>query len=233
MRSRWLILFFACSLFAVNIAQAQAQTPNAAQPRDDDQFWHETQIVKPLNEAKTKDLLIIGILRTGRELRRPIDERIGAGVMFKFHRYFTFTPFYLYTDQQPFAGQHINEHRLVAEFTAKVPLGKFTFTDRNRYERRARHRERDFGVYRNRLFIDHPAKLGSFRFKPFIGSEVFYSTQLNQGERQGWVRARYFAGINKQIKPNLYGELFYVRQQDGIARPGNVHAIGTLLRFIL
>jgi hypothetical protein len=207
----------------------QAQAP----PRDDHQFWHETQLIKPLNEAKNRDLWIFGILRTGRELSRPVDERIGAGVAFKFKKHFTFLPFYLYTDQQPFAGRNIHEHRLVAEFTIKVPVGKFTVSDRNRYERRVRHNERDFGVYRNRLFIDHPAKLGSFTFKPFIGTELWYSTQTTGGREQGWFRARYFAGINKQLKPNLYGELFYVRQQDGVARPGNVHAVGTLLRYVL
>ncbi|NOT59158.1 MAG: DUF2490 domain-containing protein [Acidobacteria bacterium] len=217
-----------CILF-ITVAQAQTAVP----PRDDHQFWHETQIVKPLDEAKTKNLVFIGILRTGRELHRPVDERIGAGVSLRFKKYFTFMPFYLYTDQQPFAGRHINEHRLVAELTIKVPVGKFTFTDRNRYERRVRHRERDFGVYRNRLFIDHPAKLGSFAFKPFIGAEIFYSTQTTGGRPQDLVRVRYLAGINKQITSQLYGEVFYVRQQDGVARPGNVHAVGTFLRYTL
>ncbi len=227
---RSLVAAFAIGwLFVINVHAQTSATP----PRDDHQFWHETQIVKPLNEAKTQNLVIIGILRIGRELRRPVDERIGAGVSFRFKKYFTFMPFYLYTDQQPFAGRHINEHRLVAELTIKVPVGQFTFTDRNRYERRVRHREADFGVYRNRLFIDHPAKLGSFALKPFVGAEIFYSTQTTGGRPQDLVRARYLAGINKQITPNLYGELFYLRQQDGVARPGNVHAIGTFLRYTL
>ncbi len=231
MFARKIKLLLLLLLLAVSQAGAIAQT--AVTPRDDDQFWHETQIVKHLNEAKTKDLYIIGILRTGREWRRPVDERIGAGVAFKFQKYFTFLPFYLYTDQQPFTGRHVNEHRLVAEFSAKFQLGQFTLTDRNRYERRVRQREPDFGVYRNRLFIDHPARLGSFAFKPFVGAELFYSTQTTGGREQGWARVRYLAGINKQLTPNLYGELFYMRQQDGVARPGNVHALGTLFRVFL
>lgn len=212
-------------VFTSNAASAQNNPP-----REDNQFWHETQLVKHLNEDKTKSLLILGILRTGRDFRRPVDERIGAGMMFKLNKYLTFTPFYLYTDQQPFAGRHINEHRLVAELTIKVPLGKFTFTDRNRYERRVRHRERDFGVYRNRLFIDHPAKIGSFAFKPFVGAEYWYANQTTSAAKD-WLRMRYFAGINKQLTPQLYGEVFYLRQDDGLARPGNLHGVGTLLRY--
>ena len=221
-----LVLAFAALLLFIHIVQAQTVTP----PRDDNQFWHETQLVKHLNEDKSRSLLIIGMLRTGRNLRRPIDERIGAGVMFKLNRYLTFMPFYLYTDQQPFAGRHVNEHRLVAELTIKVPVGKFTFTDRNRYERRVRHRERDFGLYRNRLLIEHPVKFGRFSFKPFIGAEYFYANQTTNAGKT-WMRMRYLAGINKQITPQLYGEVFYIRQQDGIARPGNLNGVGTFLRY--
>jgi len=221
-------LILSVCLCCCMVITSQAQAP----PRDDQQFWHETQFIKPLTERA--DLMIAGVLRAGRARQRPVDERIGAGVKFKLNQYLSFTPLYFYVDQQPFAGRRINEHRLIADLTVKVRLGKFTLTNRNRYEHRIRHRERDFEVYRNRLLIDHPAKLGSFTFKPFVGSEVFYSSlRGNDLRRQGWSRARYLGGVNKQFNERLYGELFYVRQQDGFSRPGNVHAIGTLLRVLL
>lgn len=117
--------------------------------------------------------------------------------------------------------------------TGKVNLGKFLFTDRNLIERRVRHDSRDFTVYRNRLQIDRPAKIGSFSFKPFIADEVWYSTQTAAGGRLGWFRNRISAGIIKQFSERFNAEFFYLRQQDGILRPGDVHAVGTLFRVYL
>lgn len=212
------------------LASAHAQTP--APPRDDLQVWSEVQIIKPL--AKDKDLLVIGVLRLGREVSRPVDERIGAGIAFKLSKYLTLTLTYIYVDQQPFEGRRINEHRLIFNATGKLMLGKFTFTDRNLYERRVRHNSRDFTTYRNRLQLDHPARLGTFAFKPFIADEVWYSTQAHPtGGNQGWFRNRIAAGILKQFSRRYYAEFFYLHQHDGIARPGNVHALGTLFRVIL
>jgi hypothetical protein len=208
---------------------AQAQTPP---PRDDQQFWNETLLIKPLTESR--DLIIIGVLRLGREFRRPVDERIGAAVAFKLNKHLTLTPAYVFTDQQPFAGRRINEHRLLLTLTGKVNWRKFAFTDRNQYERRVRHASQDFTMYRNRLQIDHPARLGSFEFKPFVADEVFYSSQAHPaGGRQGWFRNRVSAGIIKQFNDRFNAEFFYLYQHDGVSKPGNVHAIGTLFRFYL
>lgn len=202
-----------------------------APPRNDEQFWNETQLIKPL--TKDKDLIIIGVLRLGRGWQRPVDERIGSAVAFKISQYLTLTPAYIYVDQQPFAGRRINEHRLLLTATGKFKLGAFTFTDRNQYERRVRHESQDFTIYRNRLQIDHPARLGAFEFKPFLADEVFYSTQAGPVGRQGWFRNRISAGIIKQFNERFNAEFFYLYQHDGISRPGNVHAVGTLFRFYL
>lgn len=223
--TRWLML--AMLWLATLPVFAQTVVP----PRDDQQFWNETQVIKPLTQ--TKDLLVIGVLRTGRNWQRPVDERIGVGVAFKLNKYLTLQPTYFYVDQQPYAGFRISEHRLIMNATGKATLGKFTFTDRNLLERRVRHTTRDFTVYRNRLQLDHPAQIGSFKFKPFLADEVWYSTQTGSAGRLGWFRNRISAGIIKQFNERFNAEFFYLRQDDGKLRPGNVHAIGTLLRVYL
>jgi hypothetical protein len=221
----WVVLLVLsyCSL------HVQAQSPSP--PRDDRQIWTETQIIKPLTDDK--DLIIIGVLRFGREFRRPVDERIGGGVAFKLNKYLTLMPTYLYVDQQPYEGSRISEHRLIINLTGKIGVGKLTFTNRNLVERRVRHKSRDFTMYRNRLQIDHPARLGRFQFKPFLADEIFYSTQTGTSSRQGWFRNRISAGIIRQINKRLNAEFFYLYQHDGISRPGNIHAIGTVLRIYL
>lgn len=217
---RWFLFF----VIWAGSYQANAQTP----PQDDNQFWNEVQLIKALD--KKHDLIIIGVLRVGQDFKRPVDERLGAGLAFKPNKYLTLMPTYLYVDQQPFPGRRISEHRLVMNITGKINIGKFLFTDRNLIERRARHDSRDFTFYRNRLQIDHPAKIGRFSFKPFFADEVLYSTQQAGSGRQGWFRNRISAGIIKQFSERFNAEFFYLRQQDGVSRPGDVHAVGTLFR---
>jgi Protein of unknown function (DUF2490) len=213
-------------LLAALNGPAAAQTPP---PRDDNQFWSEVQVIAPLHQKV--DLMLIGVLRVGRNFNRPVDERIGGAIAFKPNKYLTLAPTYLYVAQQPFARSNITEHRLVANITGKFTLGRLTFTDRNLIERRVRHSSRDFTVYRNRLQLDYPVKIGAFAFKPFVADEIWYST--NPGPQRGWTRNRIGGGIIKQIGEKSNFELFYLHQHDGRARPGNVHALGALLRIFL
>lgn len=200
-------------------------------PRDDNQFWNETQLIKPT--GKNKELIVIGVLRTGRNFARPVDERIGAGFNFKLNKHLSIIPTYLYVDQQPYDGRRIQEHRLVLNATIKFNAGAFAFMDRNLLERRVRHSSADFTVYRNRLQIDHPAKIGSFKFKPFIADEIWYSTQTSNAKTLGWFRNRISAGIIKQFGEHFSADIFYLRQNDGRSFPGNVHSIGTLFKIYL
>lgn len=154
--------------------------------------------------------MIIGVLRTGRDFTRPVDERIGAGLNFKLNKYFSLMPTYLYVDQQPYEGKRIQEHRIVFNLTAKFKLGEFAFTDRNLVERRVRHSSADFTVYRNRLQLDHPAQIGSLKLKPFIADEIWYSTQTSQGKDLAWCCNRISAGIIKQFGERYSADFFII-----------------------
>ena len=107
---------------------------------------------------------------------------------------------------------------------------------RNLIEMRIRPGNPDFRVYRNRLQIDHSAEIGSLKFKPFIADEVWYSTQptsARPSHRYDWFRNRISAGIMRELTSHLHAELFYLIQSDGLSRPGNIHAVGTLFRYTL
>jgi hypothetical protein len=89
-------------------------TPSYAQTviddqREDTQFWNETQIIFPMRDRV--DLMLFGVLRIGRDLARPVDERGGAGVAFKTNRFLTVIPTWLYIAQQPTATSKNIEHR--------------------------------------------------------------------------------------------------------------------------
>jgi hypothetical protein len=216
-----LIAALAAALIACAAVTTFAQTVTG--PREDVQFWNETQIIIPMRERV--DLMFIGVLRVGRNLTHPVDERGGVGVAFKANKFLTIMPTWFYVAQQPTATRKNFEHRLILNATFKFTAGKFNFTDRNLIEWRVRHSLKDFTMYRNRLQIDHPAKLGSFDFRVFVADEVWYDSLQN-----AWTRNRISAGIIKQFSQRFTGEFFYLRQNDGRARPGNAHVIGTLFK---
>lgn len=195
------------------------------------QIWNETQVVKHITEKR--DLVIIGGLRIGQGLSRPVDERIGAGLAFKMKRYLTIQPTYVFVAYQPFPGREFTEHRAIFNATLKFRIDRFTLADRNLIERRIRPAGKDFTTYRNRLMVDHPAKLGRLKFNPFISNEVWYTTQPIASGNFGWSRNRFAVGILKQFSPKFYAEVMFLRQNDGISRPGNINSIMTFFRYTL
>lgn len=210
------------------LSSAAAQSP----PRDDDQEWNEVQITKPL--SRRRDLLLSGQLRFGRELTHPVEEQLTAALAFKINPYLTLTPTYSYVSQQPYAGRLVNQHRMVFVVTGRFTWRDLTFTSRHQLERRLIVGNPDSTVYRPRLMLEHPARLGSFKFKPFIWNEIRYSSlRQASGKRLGWFRNRLALGINKQFTPHLSMDFYYLRQNDGFSRPGNIHAAGVSLRILL
>ncbi|MGH9938737.1 MAG: hypothetical protein ACREAM_21055, partial [Blastocatellia bacterium] len=119
------ITFSAVVLMFCAAATTSAQTV-AGDPREDVQFWSETQIIIPMRERV--DLMMIGVLRLGRDLTHPVDERGGAAIAFKGNKFLTIIPTWLYVAQQPTAARKNIEHRLIFNATVKFPVGKFVFT---------------------------------------------------------------------------------------------------------
>src|SRR5207249_4107151 len=99
-------LFLAiASAGCVNLS-AQSTKP----PRDDTEVWTETQVAIPLD--KKVSLVLLGYVRFGRNVSRPVNERIGGGVSFKAGKYLTLFPFYLRVASQPTATSHSTEDRI-------------------------------------------------------------------------------------------------------------------------
>ncbi|HEY3027423.1 MAG TPA: DUF2490 domain-containing protein [Pyrinomonadaceae bacterium] len=202
--------------------RARAQS---AQPvRDDRQIWSDVQFAVPLN--KEVDFVLSGTLRIGRNMTRPVDERIGMAFAFKAGKYLTLTPGYTYIRTQPTRGKNLSEDRLSFAATLKAPVGEFTLTDRNLFERRYRHAQGVSTRYRNRLQIEHPFKLGATQLTWFVADEVFYDWSFND-----WVRNRFTIGVSRKFNKHFTGDLYYLRQNDGHSSPGDIHVIGTTLRF--
>ena len=202
------------------IVFAQSTSP----PRADTQVWSEVQVAIPVN--KHTDVVLLGTVRFGRNIHRPVNERIGAGASFKAGKYLTVFPFYVHVASQPTSTNHSTEERLTLEATAKFPLRLFTISDRNRVEFHFHSPPPNFTQYRNRLQIAHPFRFHKSEFEGFIADEFFYDSLAS-----AWIRNRMYAGIARKITGHFTLELYYVRQNDSHSHPGDIHAIGTTLKF--
>ncbi len=191
----------------------------------DTQVWNDTQVAFALN--KQIDFVLLGTLRFGREVTRPVDERIGAAISFKVGTYLTLAPGYLYIATQPFKNTKGFENRLFMFATVKFPIGHgFVLSDRNLFERRIRHPQIDATRYRNRLQIEHPFKLGSLKLNGFMSDEVFHDWSVN-----AWVRNRFAIGAGHTFNKHATLEVYYLRQNDSHTRPGDLDVVGTTLRL--
>jgi hypothetical protein len=213
------------ALVLVNGAAVSAQSVSLPS-RSDNQIWTDVQLSVPLN--KTVDFILLGTLRLGRNISRPVDERLGVGFTFKAGKYLSFTPGYLYIATQPFKGRRVFEDRLNFVATVRFPVGNFTLTDRSLFERRLRHPGGDSTRYRQRLQVDHPLGDKKRKLNVFVADEIFYDWSFN-----AWVRNRFTIGINKAVNKHLTTDIYYLRQNDGHSVPGDINAIGTNWRIKL
>jgi hypothetical protein len=217
-----LALFLAIAPSGCITIRAQSTKP----PRGDTQIWTETQVAIPLD--KIVSLVLGGVVRFGRDVSRPVNERIGAGVSIKAGKYLTLFPFYLRVQAQPTSISHSSEDRIVLEATGKFPAGHFTISDRNRLEFHIHHPAPNFIQYRNRLQLEHPLRVGKLEVDGFVADEVFYDSIA-----KAWIRNRVYLGASRKINKHFTLDLYYVRQNDGYSHPGDINALGTTFKFRL
>lgn len=218
---QWLSLCALIVLFACN-ASAQSKEPL---PSDDTQMWSEAQLILPIR--KDINLTLSGALRIGNDINRLVYERAGASVSFNLGKYFSFVPIYYYIATQPVAGLNGRENRLSFDGTVRLPVGRFTLSDRNVVELRFRNSTESTRYY-NRLQLERQIKFNDVELKLFISDAVYYDWSVN-----AWSRNRFWVGGGKDLTKNLSLELYYMKQNDSFSRPGNLHAIGTIFKVRL
>ena len=192
----------------------------------DNQLWTDVQLAVPV--TKNFDFNILGTLRLGRDIGRPVDERVGAGFTWKIGKYWQVSPNYLHIGMQPFRGRKVWENRLSLPVTVRFNLDKFRLSDRNLLE----HRIRNSGVrsnrYRNRFQVEHPVGEKEWNLSLYVADEVFYDWSVDR-----WVRNRFTIGASKTFNKHFTQDFYYLRQNDGVSTPGDLNVIGTTLRFRL
>jgi hypothetical protein len=213
---------FAGLLLFVLSGLASAQTVD----HTDNQIWSDVQVAVPM--TKDVDFNMLGTLRLGRDVSRPVDERIGMGFTFRFGHHLQIAPNYLYIATQPVRNRKSWESRLSLPVTLRFNVEKFRLSDRNLFERRFRNPGSVSTRYRNRLQIEHPVGPSKRGFSLYVADEVFYDWSIDR-----WVRNRFTVGGTKVLNKHLTQDVYYLRQNDGVSTPGDLNVIGTTLRIKL
>ena len=192
--------------------------PQTTPPEDDFQFWNETTVSFPVIRKKISEnknveklaFFLNGNLRVGRNISRPVDERIGFGFDFFANEYLTFTPSYIYRAGQPYKGLKEYEHRVRFDLTLGKKWSSFSLRDRNRFEYRIRNARADSVRYRNKIQLSIPVKKENKEmFAPFVATEPFYDFR----ERK-WTRNEFSVGIGKKFTNNFSADFFYLLQKN-------------------
>jgi Protein of unknown function (DUF2490) len=197
----------------------QAQGPR---PRHDFQSWAELDASHPLNE-KT-DFLVSAGLRYGDDQGHLIYRRITSGFAFHWHKLVTLEPYYQYSVSDTIFGPQTSEHRVALATTIGTSWKHWEVSDRNLGERRFIEAARDWR-YRNRVEFRREVVLVRQKLTAFAWDEVFYSSTPNR-----WYRNRFALGAGRKVSDRISIDVYYLRQNDGISRPGDLNALGLTLR---
>lgn len=193
-----------------------------SRPRHDFQAWTDLDATHPLNEKI--DFLISGGLRYGDDQGHIIYRRITSGVAFHWHRFFAIQPYYQHSVSDTILGPQTSENRLAVAATVGTSWKRWEVTDRNLGERRFIETLRDWR-YRNRVEFRRDVVIVRKRLNVFAWDEVFYSSTLGR-----WYRNRFALGVGRKVSKRISIDIYYLRQNDGYSRPGDLNGLGMTLK---
>jgi hypothetical protein len=217
MKQCLLIFGFLCGLCISGAAQIA--------DADDFQSWNDLQLAVLVNERF--DITLTGTFRFGKNVTQLNDRRIAAGIVYKPNKSWAFQPFYWNIVARNARGRFLMEHRLNFRATYRFPFKKFGLSHRSWIERRLR-KPRNSWRYRPSLTFEKDIGKVISGARVFVTEEVFYDSILKKFSRN-----RFSAGINKTLTKKLSLDVFYLRQNDGFSRPGDLNVIGTSFKIRL
>jgi len=203
-----------CALISV-----KAQTPPLVE-QDDFQSWNDLQITVPM--SKQVDFVTQATMRFGKNISRLNDGRFQIGFVYKPNKSWSFQPFYWFIRARNSRSQFRTEHRLNFRIGYKFPIKSFGLLHRSWFEYRIRNTGNSWRYRPSLTFEKEIPKKIIPKAKFYLTEEVFYDSILNKFSRN-----RFTVGINKILNKKLSVDLYYMRQNDGFSRPGDLNVVGT------
>lgn len=201
----------------LGLTLVKAQTPPLL-AQDDIESWNDLQLTVPM--SKQFDFVTQVTMRFGKNVSRLHDARYSIGFAYKPDKQWTFQPFYLFVRARNSRGQFRTENRLNFWIGYKFPTKGFGLSHRSTFEYRIRGVVNSWR-YRPSLTFEKDIKfIPNAKF--YMIEEIFYDSSLDKFSRN-----RLTVGITKTLTKKLSVDFYYMRQNDGFSRPGDLHVIGT------
>lgn len=199
------------------LISVKAQNNQLVEP-DDIQFWNDLQLTVAM--SKKVDFVSQATFRFGKNVSRLNDARYQIGFVYKPNKYWSFQPFYWFIRARNSRSVFQTENRLNLRIGYKFPLKSFGLSHRSWFEYRIRTTGKTWR-YRPSLTFEKelPKKLNA---KFFATEEVFYDSGLDKFSRN-----RFSIGITKTLTKHFAVDLYFMRQNDGFSRPGDLSVVGT------
>lgn len=208
------------------IAAAPAPAAAADAPATDTQAWTELDMTKSLGTSTRATLQLVS--RNGLNVSDPV--LLAAGLTFdrQLSPHWSVSAGVLFAEVRSAASGRRADLWLPAfGVTGTWLVGRLTLSDRNRIER-------IIGVagdpwrYRQRLALEYAlAKAGPIR-SIFLADEVFFDWG-----RGRWSRNRAQIGVNLKPVGRFAAQVYFLRQDDRLARPGAINVLGTTVKLAL
>jgi len=174
--------------------------------------------------SKKADFLLGAGVRYGNDQGHLIYRRVTTGFAFHLCRFLTLEPYYQYSVGDSFSGPLTPENRLAFATTVGVPWKRWRVSDRNLGERRFMVSGQEWR-YRNRVELRRPIAILRKQLSVFAWDEVYYSSTLRR-----WYRNRLALGAGRRLTDKISVDIFYVHQNDGYSRPGDLNGVGMTLK---
>lgn len=204
--------FICCGAF---FADAQLITDD-----EDVQSWNDVQLSVPM--SKKFDFYTSVTMRFGKNVTRLNDERYAIGFVYKLNKSWTIQQFYWFINARNSRSQFRHEDRLNLRVVYRFPFKKFGLSHRSTFEYRLRAPQNSVRYRPSLTFDEDIPKNFIPGAKFFATEEVFYDSILKKFSRN-----RFSVGVTKTLSKKLSLDLYYMRQNDGYAHPGDLNIIGT------
>lgn len=213
-------------IYTAAASAALSQITATAPDDTDTQSWNDVLVTVPL--GKPVDVFTRLSLRFGNNISHLSDGWYTVGGVIKPSKHFSISPYYSYIRSRSLSGRYRLENRLSLAGTLRFPVKGFGLSHRSLYEHRIRS-PRTTWHYRAMLAVEKelPKRILP-RAKLFVSDEVFYDSVSRRFSRN-----RFTMGITKTLTRQLAVDLFYMRQNDGITRPGDLNVAGSTLKVRL
>jgi len=207
------IVIFAMAIF---VGHVRAQL----QDESDNQSWNDLQLTLPVNDHFEFNTAVT--MRFGKNVTRVNDSRFAFGFTVKPNKSFSIQPFYWYIRARNAVSQFRTEHRFNLRFVYKLPIKSFGLSHRSWFEYRIRGPIKAWRYRPSLTFEKNIPENWIAKSKFYLTEEIFYDSLLKRFSRN-----RFTVGINRTLSKQVSVDLYYMRQNDGFTRPGDLNVIGT------